>query len=118
LTPAEWERFAERVEQIRETSTECAGAKQALRGLVAQGVSAQRIRFWDGYDKPTPTTQRFGENLSDAQGRYLIYDSHWVWEMPTLIVHEGIHHYLYQINSPLMGQANEDWVEATAPSCI
>lgn len=118
LTQAEWDRFAERVEQIRETSAECLGAKQALRGLVAQGRLAERIRFWNGYDKPTPTTQRFGQNLSDAQGRYLTYDSHWAWEMPTLIVHEGLHYYLHQINSPLMGQDNEDWVEATAPSCI
>jgi hypothetical protein len=121
LTEEEWNRFAARVEEISEASEVCAGAKNALRGLVAQGRLAQRIRFWDGYDKPTPTTQRYGQNLSDTQGRYIIYDSYWVWdraELRSLIVHEGLHLYLFQINSPLMGQENEDWVEAMGATCV
>src|ERR1700741_341927 len=65
LTQDEWNRLLAAIERIKETSPECAGAKQALRGLAAQGPSARRFRFWDGYDiredpKTGQRTQRVG----------------------------------------------------------
>lgn len=123
LTSAEWDRLLAAIEKIKEVSAECTGAKNALRGLAAQGHDAQRFRFWDGYDKyidpaTGDTIQRYGQNLSDAGGRYIEYDSYWVWNDPFLVVHEGLHLYLYLINSTLMGNANETWVRATARTCV
>ncbi|HEU0078407.1 MAG TPA: hypothetical protein VFQ76_12195 [Longimicrobiaceae bacterium] len=123
LTADEWTRLGAAIEAIRENPAECKGAKDALRGLFAQGPQADRFRLWDGYDKYWDEDlgkdqQRVGQNLSDVQGRYIEYDSYWVWNDPTLVVHEGLHLWLYQTNSPLMGKANEDWVTATAPNCV
>ncbi len=113
----EWSRLGERIEQIREHPAECKGAKDALRGLYAQGRQSQRLRFWDGYDKTAPNKQRFGQNLADGQGRYIEYDSYWVWNHETVLVHEGLHLYLHLINSPLLGQDNEAWVESMSQTC-
>ncbi|HEX2205153.1 MAG TPA: hypothetical protein VHG91_17710 [Longimicrobium sp.] len=98
LSQSEWDRFKARIDEINSTHPDCAGAKQALLALHAQGRGAGRIRFWDGYDvKTDPNTgqfvQRYGQNLSDANGRYLEFDSHWVWDDGYVIVHEGLHLY-------------------------
>lgn len=121
LTQAEWDRFAARVAAIRETSTECAGAKQALTDALAQGPAAQRIRFWDGYDIEDGT-QRYGQRLSDVQGPYVEYDSYWVWsttEQATLIVHEGLHLYFYLHPHPtLSAGALHQYIYSIEDSCI
>lgn len=123
LSPEEWRRFIARVALIKEDPPECAGAKQILRDLIAAGPAARRIRFWDGidYQGKDPETgdvqQRYGQNLSDAQGRYLEYDSHWVWGDSTLIVHEGLHYYLHVNNIPIYGADNETWVSDRARVC-
>lgn len=119
----EWSRLGTAIEALPESPVECKGAKDALRSLYAQGRTSQRIRFWDGYDKPTPTTQRFGQNLSDAQGRYIEYDSYHIWSYRTLLVHEGLHAWLAQNpdNEGLVSGpgdlTNEDWVEQLAQGC-
>jgi len=123
LTQDEWNRLMAAIARIKETSPECAGAKRALQGLAAQGQSAQRFRFWNGYDirtdaKTGQRVQRYGENRSDAEGRYIEFDSFWVWNSPTLVVHEGLHLFLHQTNAPLLGDDNETWVRTTAETCI
>lgn len=122
LTQAEWDRFAQRVQEIRETSPECAGAKRVLNNALAQGPASQRIRFWDGYDKPSETEQRYGQRLADPQGNYVEYDSYWVWdraEMPTLIVHEGLHLYFAENPHPtLSGPELHAYIYSIEESCI
>ena len=121
---AEWDEFKERVELIKETYEYCRGAKQALRNLIAQGREAERIRFWDGYDMVSDTVQRVGQNLSDSSGRYIEYDSHWVWNDRSLIVHEGIHYWLdlNSDNTGLVGGTggltNEQWVRSVDQNCV
>ncbi|HEX8694071.1 MAG TPA: hypothetical protein VF746_16740 [Longimicrobium sp.] len=107
VEPDEWTKLLERIEQIKDHPAECAGAKQALRGLAARGRESQRLRFWDGYDVTTdPATgersQRFGQTMKDAQGPYIEYDSHWVWNEPSLLVHEGLHLYFFQNPHPTL----------------
>lgn len=120
----EWAEVARRVERIREDLDYCRGAKRVLRGLLAQGPGAQRIRFWEGIDMMGPNEQRFGQNLSDSAGRYIKYDSFWVWHDPSLIVHEGLHYWLNENagDSGLVvrwdGLTNEQWVDTMDETCI
>jgi len=124
LRPTEWDSLGVRIERIREHREECLGAKNALRALYAQGRTSGRFRFWDGYDKMGPYEQRYGQNLSDAQGRYIEYDSHWVWRTATLVAHEGVHAWMaqYPDNSGLVnppeGTSMEEWVEQMAKQCV
>jgi hypothetical protein len=123
MTAEEWARLADAIEALPDAPIECKGAKNVLTSYYAQGRTAMRIRVWDGYDKPTPTTQRFGQNLSDTQGRYIEYDSYHIWVYPTLLVHEGLHAWLAENpdNSGLVsgpnGLSNEEWVEQLAQGC-
>jgi hypothetical protein len=123
LNEEEWNRLGTAIEALPESPVECKGAKDVLRSLYAQGRTSQRIRFWDGYDKPTPTTQRFGQNLSDGQGRYIEYDSYHIWAYRTLLVHEGLHAWLAQNpdNEGLVSgpgdMTNEEWVQQMAQGC-
>jgi hypothetical protein len=120
----EWPRLLDRIERLKEEPNYCKGAKEALRYLASFGPEAQRIRFWDGYDKTSPTSQRFGENLSDSVGRYIEYDSQWIWDDAALLLHEGIHYWLNQNpdNEGLVsrpdGMTNEQWVKSVASNCV
>lgn len=122
-TNEEWERFRAQVAKIKTVSAECAGAKQGLEGLLAAGSGAERIRFWDGYDFQgfDPATgapqQREGQNLSDAQGRYIEFDSHWVFADLELMVHEALHLYLHLNNISIPGD-DDVWINQIAPSCL
>lgn len=122
LTLDEWTRFASRVETLRESTEVCAGAKQVLRSMIAQGREAGRIQFWDGYNKPSPTEQYFGANSSDLRGRILHYDSHWVWDLRekrTLIVHEAIHAYYFQNPHPtLQGEELHAHIHQIDDTCV
>lgn len=120
LTGDEWDRLVLAIERIRETNEYCIGAKEALRGLVARGRDARRFRFWDGYDKEGPKSQIYGENLMDGDGYFIRYDSYWVWNDPSLVVHEGLHLYknYHPDNEGLVPEGEEDWVVATAPTCM
>jgi len=120
VSPTEWSDLSARVEAIKEYPDYCLGAKQALRGLIAQGPASWRIRFWDGYDLLSPTEQRLGQNLADAQGRYIEYDSHWIWNRPSLLVHEGIHYWYSQNpdNTGLVTPPDELETEAMAKTCV
>jgi hypothetical protein len=121
-TKSEWQRLGEKIAAIKENIPECLGAKQALMALYSQGAASGRIRFWDGYDitvRPDGTKQqRYGQNLSDQYGRYIEYDSHWAFESSVAVVHEGLHLYLHLMNSPLTGNANEEWVKQMAAACV
>ena len=103
---------------------ECLGAKNALRALYARGRTSGRFRFWDGYDRMGPREQRYGQNLSDSHGRYIEYDSHWVWKSSTLVAHEGIHAWMAQhpdnqgLVNPPEGTSMERWVEQMAAQCV
>jgi hypothetical protein len=120
VTSTEWAQLSARVEAIADYPEYCLGAKNALRSLIAQGPAAQRIRFWDGYDLTSPTEQRLGQNLGDAQGRYIEYDSHWIWNMPSLLVHEGIHYWYSQNpdNLGLITPPDEVEIERLARTCV
>ncbi|HEX6910730.1 MAG TPA: hypothetical protein VF142_10045 [Longimicrobium sp.] len=124
MTLDEWSKLAQRINAIREDIDYCKGAKDALRSLYAQGRESQRLRVWDGFDKESPTTQRYGQNLSDVQGRYIKYDSYWIWNDASLVVHEGLHAWLAQNpdNSGLVnrpdGMTNEEWVHSVDQNCV
>jgi len=124
LSAEEWARLGAAIEAIPEGKAECTGAKNALRGFYAQGRASQRLRFWDGYDKPSANSQRYGQNLSDAQGRYIEYDSYHIWHLRSLLVHEGLHAWLAEnpSNAGLVtgpnGLSNEQWVESMAQGCV
>jgi hypothetical protein len=119
FTGAAWKRHRS-IAGISHRVQRCQGRTAQLYG---QGRTAQRIRFWDGYDKPTPTTQRFGQNLSDTRGRYIEYDSYHIWAYPTLLIHEELHAWLAENpdNAGLVsgpnGISNEEWVEQMAQGC-
>ncbi len=124
VSPSEWDELLKRIEQIKDSPEYCKGAKDALRSLASQGPESQRLRFWDGYDMPSSKSQRFGQNLSDSQGRYIEYDSYWVWNMPALVAHEGIHLWLSQnadstgmVRGP-DGMTNEDYVHSIDQNCV
>lgn len=121
LTEEEWTKLVARVEAIREANEVCAGAKQVLRGMIAQGREANRIQFWDGYNMPSPEEQYFGANSSDSSGRILHYDSYWVWkpEKQTLIVHEAIHAYYFANPHPtLQGDALHAHIHQIDDTCV
>lgn len=117
LTSSEWTKLGQRISSIKEHSEECRGAKDALLAMFEQGSAAGRFKFWDGYDVEGGV-QRFGQNLSDAGGRFIEFDSHWVWDMATLIVHEGLHAYLHLINSPMSGASAEEWIRTVQGTCV
>lgn len=119
----EWTLLGQRISAIRTTTTECAGAKQILENLYAQGRTAGRLMLWDGYDvyydpEKGVWMQRYGQNLSDTQGRYLEFDSKWVFDDPEVLVHEALHYYLDQIGSSLYGDDNENWVKSKQGNCV
>lgn len=124
MTLDEWSKLAQRINAIREDIDYCKGAKDALRSFYAQGRESQRLRVWDGFDKESPTTQRYGQNLTDAQGKYIEYDSYWIWNDAFLVVHEGIHAWLAENpdNSGLVnrpdGMTNEEWVHSVDQNCV
>lgn len=124
IEPDEWTRLLERIDDIKEVPDYCRGAKQALQAFADKGRASQRLRFWDGYDKPADDEQVYGQNLSDPDGRYIQYDSYWIWHMPELLAHEGIHHWLNQLavaGTPRTlpaGMTNEQWVRSVDQNCV
>jgi len=125
----EFNTVALKIHDLLEPTPACARAKAILLDLVAQGPAAMRIRGWTGYDvfydpSKGEYRQKFGQVLSDAQGRYIQYDIDWVTtdrqdpDDREVIVHEGLHMYLNEINSPLMGQAAEDWMTSEQKKCV
>jgi hypothetical protein len=124
LNQMEWDSIKGRIDKIKEVTDYCRGAKAALQSLWAQGRDAQRIRFWDGYDKVDAVTQRFGQNLSDQLGRFIEYDSYWAWHDPAEIVHEGIHFWINQVlvsggSSPVPdGTTDETWIRGVQNDCV
>jgi hypothetical protein len=124
ISPNEWDRLLARIAAIKEHTDYCLGAKQALAALAQQGREAQRLRFWDGYDMPSSKEQLFGQNLSDAEGRYIKYDSYWIWNMPELLAHEGIHTWMNEravAGNPVTipaGMKVETWVRSVDQNCV
>lgn len=124
IKPDEWERLLARIAAIREDKDYCRSAKEALSALAQWGAGSQRLRFWDGIDKLGADEQRFGQNLSDAKGRYIEFDSYWVWHMPELVAHEGLHAWLGQLAAAGMpspvppGTSNEKWVDGVDENCV
>lgn len=124
ITADEWTKLLERIAAIREDTDYCRGSKQALSQYAQRGREVQRLRFWDGFDKIAADEQRFGQILSDEKGRYVKYDSYWIWHMPELLAHEGIHLWLDQLAvarlpSPVpAGMGNEEWVDSVDENCV
>lgn len=124
IAPDEWTKLLQRIAAIREDTDYCRGAKQALSALAQQGPETQRLRFWDGFDKLSGDEQLYGQNLSDVKGRYIKYDSYWIWHDAELLAHEGIHYWLDQlavsgIPSPVpIGITNEDWADSVDENCV
>ena len=54
---------------------------------------------------------------SDSQGRIIVYDSYYAVQDKGTVVHEALHVYLNNINSPYMGEANEAWVDEWEATC-
>lgn len=118
----EWDALAVQISNLQTPTAACARAKQILQELHAFGPGSQRLRAWDGYDiyrnGSGQLVQRLGQNLSDVQGRYIEFDSYWAVRDPEVLAHEALHWYLDEIRSPLLGEANEDWVHAEDDKCI
>lgn len=117
----ELQQIIARINAMEESPSECAVAKQYAQELVS--IGSDRFRVWDGYDIYPDSTkkggrgQRLGYNAMDAKGRILVFDSYWLFNDYALVAHEALHNYLFRINSPLTGNANEDWVEEWSLRC-
>ena len=117
----ELQRIVDRINAMQDSLPECAQAKAFAQELVAQG--SDRFQVWNGYDVyPDPEResgwgQRIGYNSSDARGRILVFDSHWLFRDRTVVAHEALHNYLNRIRSPLTGKDNERWVSQWASKC-
>ncbi len=114
----EWELFGSVIESIREDVHECREAKAILQSYYAQGRVRGRFRFWDGKDlNAARTRQRFAFMSSDAGGRVINLDGYFALRDKGVVVHEALHVYLNNINSPLRGTDNEDWVFQWEEKC-
>jgi hypothetical protein len=47
----DWPRIGERIRAMRESPTECAGAKAIMQNLYDQGRKAGGIRFWTAFQR-------------------------------------------------------------------
>jgi hypothetical protein len=121
LYEPEWKRIGELVTRMTEQSEYCRGAKAIAGQMYSQGRTAERIQVWDNQDRfinaEGKDDMRWGTNLSDAAGRILAYDSYLLFNKRSLFAHEALHAYLNSINSPLMGDPNEEWVRAHEAEC-
>lgn len=114
----EWDDLGRVIESLREDIHECREAKNILRNFYAQGLEGGRFRFWDGKDLNAKRTgQRYGFISSDSRGRVIVYDSYYAVSDKGTVVHEALHVYLNNINSPLMDDANEKWVAEWEETC-
>ncbi len=55
-------------------------------------------------------SQRFGYMDSDSAGRIIVVDWFQAVQTRDILVHEALHIYLSNINSPLRGEDAEAWV--------
>ena len=114
--------LGDKIAQLHTPTAACARAKGILEELHATGPGAQRIRGWDGYDvqwdpEDQRYEQRYGQVLSDQQGRYIQYDIHWVLRDQQLLAHEALHIYLNEINSPMTGKEAHAWIGTEEKKC-
>lgn len=116
--PAQWARIGEQIESIREDVHECREAKSILRSAFGAGMDAGRIQVWDGkWLLDGGRRQRTGYIDSDAAGRIVVLDGYWAERQKDVAVHEALHVYLNNINSPLQGPDNERWVGSMEEVC-
>ena len=114
----EWDDLGRVIESLREDIHECREAKTILQDFYAQGLEGGRFRFWDGKDlNAARTSQRYGFMSSDARGRIIVYDSYYAVSDKGTVVHEALHVYLNNINSPINGEENELWVKQWQKTC-
>lgn len=119
---AEWDALGEKIAKLHAPTAACARAKGILQEAHAAGPGAQRIRVWDGYDVQWDSEderyeQRYGQNLSDSQGRYIEYDSYWMLNDQELLAHEALHWYLNEQNSPMTGKEAHAWIAQEQVKC-
>jgi hypothetical protein len=117
---AEWDRLIALIAAIKPNNEACIGAKAELQALASEGRSSGRLRLWDGFDIIKPDSQRLGENRVDSSGRYIEWDSYWVFRDSRLIVHEGLHAYydrIFNQNAGLISPPGETYVRSFEKTC-
>jgi hypothetical protein len=124
----EWGVLGRKISQLRTHTEACARAKAILQEFHALGADAKRIRGWDGYDVQYDSvkgryTQRFGQVLSDSDGRYIEFDIGWIMADRTnpddveVLAHEALHMYLNEINSAMTGDEAHSWIRTEQARC-
>lgn len=128
LMDGEWGVLREKISKLRTPTEACARAKAILQEFHALGASARRIRGWDGYDVQYDSVderyeQRFGQVLSDAEGRYIEFDIGWIMADRTnpdeleVLAHEALHIYLHENRSPMTLNEAHTWIGTEQASC-
>jgi hypothetical protein len=122
LSPEEWERLGFRINALREETHECREAKRILLEFHGQPREAGRIQFYDAAYIPAPGEQLYGFVSSDSAGRFLNYDSRWVftWEERFALPHEALHEYLHRTGMKLAMSRNEqeNWIASKQVYCV
>ncbi|HZG42901.1 MAG TPA: hypothetical protein VEY93_08065 [Longimicrobium sp.] len=118
-SPDEWTKLGELINKINDDTDVCRAVKAGLQSLYGQGRSAQRFRFWDGYDI-AGGVQRYGQHLKDSGGSFIEFDGKWVLDprMPTLLIHEGLHKYLHDTNSTMDVEQAHAWIPTVQNDCL
>jgi hypothetical protein len=121
LSAAEWARVGEIISRMTTHTDYCAGAKRIAESMQGQGIAGGGIQLWDNRDLYINSKGRermyWGRNLADGNGRFLAFDSYVVFSEPYVVAHEALHAYLSSINSPLLGDDNEAWVDEHQHEC-
>jgi len=124
-TGNEWSRLYAQIDSIKESPDWCHAAKLALQEVALEG----RFRMWDGTDVHG-NEQRYGQNVPDGvpgpngtagHGRLIELDSHWAYEEPYIVVHEGIHYYYEQLalqGTPKVPYPTETEMDELAVQCV
>jgi hypothetical protein len=109
--PEVWARLGLQISSIREDVHECREAKSILTVAHGRGMDGGRIQVWDGaWMLNGRRNQRFAFMDSDSAGRIMVVDWFQAVQKKDILVHEALHTYLNNINSPLRGLDAESWV--------
>lgn len=107
LSSTQWNALMSAISRIRTSPDYCAGAKQAMEALAAQGPD--RFRVWDGADGNSTQAQV----LSDQQGYYVVYHPSYVGSV-VVAAHEGLHLYFNGSANP----PSHEWIFQHDNDCV
>lgn len=92
-----------------------------MRDRVAP-VSRRAVVLQPGHDVPAPGQQIYGHVSSDVNGRFLMFDSHWIWayEKRHTLPHEALHEYLHRTGMALQMDERQqhNWIYEKVVYCV